>query len=418
MRILQVAPDHPAWTTGGTEFVASDLTRALNAWPGVEARLLACTTSLQCPAPADGPLFAHGDDTILWTDAFDRFALTRLDAPVWSTALERLLAEFPPDVVHLHGVDRIGVELIPWLRRFAPRCRILLSLHAYQLPCANDGTLLRTHDGQRCDGPSADGCRRCFPDRAVADFELRDRFLRQALAEVDLFIAPSAFLRDRHVAWGLPAERFVVVPNALPESQQPAPSPAHRRAQPGWRRSFAYFGNLAEHKGVLVLLEAAARLQARGADLHVALHGGFQHAGAAFRARFEARLAQAEPVASHVGAYRRADLPGLMAAADWVVVPSLWWENAPLVILEAFRAGRPVICSGIGGMAELVADGVNGLHVVPGHAGDLADTMAEAAERPELWSRLAQAVPRVPTTTEWAEQHLSLYAEGGRCAAA
>ena len=64
-----------------------------------------------------------------------------------------------------------------------------------------------------------------------------------------------------------------------------------------------------------------------------------------------------------------------MRAVDWVVVPSIWWENAPLVIHEARAAGRPVICSGIGGMAELVEDGVTGLHVPPGDAAALAETM-------------------------------------------
>ena len=51
-----------------------------------------------------------------------------------------------------------------------------------------------------------------------------------------------------------------------------------------------------------------------------------------------------------------------MARIDWVVVPSIWWETGPLVVMEAFQYGRPVICSDIGGMSEKVTDGVNGLH--------------------------------------------------------
>ncbi len=82
-------------------------------------------------------------------------------------------------------------------------------------------------------------------------------------------------------------------------------------------------------------------------------------------------------------------MPGLMADVDWVVVPSTWWENAPLTIGEAHFHGRPVIASGIGGMAELVRDGENGLTVRPGDAADLANVMRRAIEQPALWRRLA-----------------------------
>ncbi len=104
------------------------------------------------------------------------------------------------------------------------------------------------------------------------------------------------------------------------------------------RNRFAYFGNISRHKGVLVLLAAAARLQAEGADLRIALHGGLGMADPAFRQDFDAALRAAAPLAQHLGPYDRADVVRLMRQADWIVVPSVWWENAPLVIHEA-RAG-------------------------------------------------------------------------------
>ncbi len=77
-----------------------------------------------------------------------------------------------------------------------------------------------------------------------------------------------------------------------------------------------------------------------------------------------------------------------MAGVDWVVVPSIWWENSPLVIQEAFMHRRPVICSDIGGMAEKVRDGVNGLHFVVGDPYSLAEMIEYAVSAPELWDRL------------------------------
>jgi glycosyltransferase involved in cell wall biosynthesis len=92
------------------------------------------------------------------------------------------------------------------------------------------------------------------------------------------------------------------------------------------------------------------------------------------------------------GRYRPQDLPSLMADVDWVVVPSIWYENAPLVIQEAFQHGKPVICSDIGGMAEAVTDGVDGLHFRAGSSGALADTLLRAATTDGLWESLASGV--------------------------
>ena len=109
------------------------------------------------------------------------------------------------------------------------------------------------------------------------------------------------------------------------------------------------------------------------------------------------------------GSYRSAELPTLMQEIDWVVVPSIWWENSPLVIQEAFAHGRPVICSNIGGMAEKVRHGVDGLHFRVGSTEDLVDRFGEALRMPELWDRLRAQARRPVTLAETAEQHLELY---------
>jgi glycosyltransferase involved in cell wall biosynthesis len=84
-----------------------------------------------------------------------------------------------------------------------------------------------------------------------------------------------------------------------------------------------------------------------------------------------------------------------MAEVDWVVVPSRWWENSPLVIQEAFLHKRPVICSDIGGMAEKVADGVDGLHFRAGDPRSLAQVLETAIGTPGLWDSLRANVPEI-----------------------
>ena len=105
------------------------------------------------------------------------------------------------------------------------------------------------------------------------------------------------------------------------------------------------------------------------------------------------------------GPYDRAELGKLMAEIDWVVVPSIWWETGPLVVMEAFQHGRPVICSDIGGMSEKVTDGVNGLHFRRRDAAHLAETMLHAAETPGLWDELRAGIPADPP--RWMHDHVA-----------
>ena len=401
LSILQIAHDHPDWTPGGTEIVAHDLARALDARADSSCRLLVAATALQRPGGEAGRLGAHGDDIVLHTGAYDRFSMARIDGHAWVEAVGRVLDTLRPDVVHLHGLDRIGAEIVPAIRRLRPSCRIVLTLHDYQLICPNDGLLLTTTEGARCRGAQPDACRRCFPELGAARHALRRAYLLAVLACVDRFIAPSAFLRDRFVAWGLDADRIDVVPNAVARDAQTNGSELPRTR----RDRFAYFGTIAPHKGLLVLLDAAARLQ--DARARVALHGGLAWADASFRDAFAAGMKHAGAAVQHFGPYDRADVVGLMRLADWIVVPSIWWENAPLVIEEARAAGRPVICSAIGGMAERVADGVDGLHFPAGDAAALAEVMREATG-PDLWARLAgQAAPA--SHAAFVGAHVALY---------
>jgi len=97
-----------------------------------------------------------------------------------------------------------------------------------------------------------------------------------------------------------------------------------------------------------------------------------------------------------------------------VVVPSIWWENSPLVIQEAFGAGRPVICSDIGGMAEKICHDVDGLHVPVGNALEWSRTLLNAADTPDLWERLAGGIKPVLSYAHCVQAHLETFARLAR----
>lgn len=402
MKVLVVCHDHPQITDGGTEHVAHDLCRTLDALPGISARFLAASTALSHPDIAPGALHSMDRDLLLRTGRYDLLAMRRLDGLAWIASVEKVLEMTQPDVVHLHGLDRIGAEIVPLLRRLRPTARLVLTLHDFQLVCPDRGLLLR-RDGGLCTRPAADACRQCLPETTIGALTLRKARLLAILEQVDAFIAPSRDLRDRFIAWGLPGDRIWVIPNAVPDSV------ARRTASRARPDRFAFFGNIASHKGVYVLLKAAERVAQRGTELRVTLHGRLNHPTAQTQRAFAAALGAAAPVAQHVGPYHRSQVQGLMAGADWVVLPSVWFENAPLVLLEARRAGLPVICTALGGMQELVSDGHDGVLVPRGDAAALAETMETLAKDPALWARMAENVRQPPGMDAFARQHFAPY---------
>ena len=406
MRVLVIAQNHPSLGPGGTEIVAYELFRALSAREDVEATFLACVTRLHREPGDEGLLQGvegRPDELLLWTGGYDRFAMTRLDDRRYVATLAQVLDKVRPDIVHLHALERIGPETIAVLRRLRPKARIVVTLHDFHAICFNDGLMVRQGEGGLCAAASSDACHRCFPAMAPERFRLRRMQLQSMLALVDRFVAPSRFLAERFAAWGLERSRIEIVANGAPSIAESRISlPAELRGR------FAFFGNIVPHKGVLTLLQAAARSQAVEPSIDVALHGALQFPEPSFRTAFEAALA-ATDCARWTGRYERQDLGRLMAETGWVVVPSLWWENAPLAVLEAFRHGRPVIVSGIGGLAELVRHEVDGLHVPVGDSGALAAALLRGAREPGLWERLRRRLTEVASYEQVADRHLELY---------
>ena len=413
MRVLYLCHNHPDLQPGGTEVLARGVFRELRDRHGVEGLFLAAVTGAHRPRRPGTLLQSVGgaaDEMLVWLGHFDRFALSQPDT-YGLASLAPLVSALDPDIVHVHHLLLFGAEGIDLVRRAAPRARLVFTAHDFFPICPQEGQLLTT-DGRLCRGPSPDACGRCFPGRPADDIVMRDLQSRDLLADFDRLLFPSDFARGRYLAAGWPAERLSVMPNGVAESDAaPQRRSAAAAARPDGRRDrFGFFGHINRYKGSTVLLEASRILSEEGVSHRVSLHGGTAYQPDAFLERFNAALAAA-PMARHRGPYAGADLGALMAEVDWVVVPSVWWENAPLVILEAFRHGRPVICGDVGGMAEMVRDGVDGLHAPVGDPVGLAAVLRRAAERPEMWDRLASGILPPKTIAQVAKGHLSLYQE-------
>lgn len=407
-RTLIVCHGHPRLTPGGTETVAHDLCRALNDKGVAEASFLGCVTGLHRGSRHDSALQSidgSARDHLLRVGSFDPFMLCNAGDDAATDGFARLLAALRPDIVHYHHLLHIGAESLVMARRVVPQARVVLTLHDFFPICARDGLMLKTGGDVLCHESGPDACHACFPDRSPERFALRRLHMTNMLGLVDRFIAPSRFLRDRYVAWGLDRDRIAVIPNGVPAAGGEGDDDDLRP-----RNRFGFFGTVAAHKGVLLAMEAAIRAD-KEHDLSLTVFGGSAHQPQDFRDAVDRMTRRAGGRVFHHGPYERGETARLMRTVDWVVVPSLWWENAPLVILEAFRHRRPVIVADVGGMAEMVSHGVNGLLFRRGDSRDLERAMVRAATERGLWSRLRAGMPPVATVSDMAVAHGCLYRE-------
>jgi glycosyltransferase involved in cell wall biosynthesis len=430
LKVLLICHNHPSLYPGGTEAYALETYEEMQASGEVDPIFLARvgTTASTKPVPHPGTPFGLVDPDdpqfFIFSELsdFDWLTLSAKKKELFTTHLREFLLTHRPDVIHVHHTLYLGIDLLREIRSTLPNTLIVHSLHEYRPICHRDGVLVRTRDAELCTHASPRRCHECFPDISEEAFFMRQRFIQSQFAAVDLFLAPSQFLLERYVEWGVPPDKIRYHEHGRP------PVDAAEASDRPVRSRLGYFGQFNPYQGVNVLLEAMQLLAnqdeaangsgaARRADdaarnVHLNLHGAnLEWQSESFQKEFHERAEASAANVTLVGRYDEEDLPRLMQNVDWVVAPSTWWENSPLVIQEAFQHKRPVICSGIGALAEKVTDGVNGLHFRVGDPASLAETIRTAVTSPDLWEKLRGGIPRVRTTTEDVESLIGVYHE-------
>jgi glycosyltransferase involved in cell wall biosynthesis len=375
MRILVVAHGHPDISVGGGERAAYDLFRHLKAIEGIEPTFIARGTPAAVGHDGWFGAFRGREDELLWVPpAYDWLRRTSASPAMLRRQVGALVDRLRPDVVHVQHYQFIGLDALRWFKEISG-CRTILTLHEYLLICHHDGQMVKTADLRLCHEAAPADCHACFPDVASGKFFVRARSIQQWLASADRLVSPSRFLRDRHVAWGVHRDRISVIENPLPPEFEdlPATLAADRHPNP-LRVRLGYFGQLTRFKGAFVLFEAIRHLPPDVRErVEVVLFGArLEEQPAEFQDAVRRYLAESPGSISLYGRYQHRDVTTLMRSVDWVVVPSTWWENSPLVIQEARAVGTPVLTSNIGGMAEKVRDGIDGLHFLAGSPLDLA----------------------------------------------
>lgn len=293
--------------------------------------------------------------------------------------MRAVLDRVRPDVVHFHNIYH---QLSPSVLKPVHERGIgsVMTLHDYKLICP---TYQLLDDGKICEAclPGRFGQavkRRCnrgsLVGSALSALELSVHTRTGAYAGIDALLCPSEFLRAKMVQGGIAEHRLVHLTNFCDlTSVHPAAGPGH---------GVLYAGRLSPEKGVDVLVDAVEHLP-EGLPVTVAGDG-------AERAALEQRAVE-RGVADRIAFLGRVpadQLHALMRAASVVVAPSRWYENQPMTVLEAFGCARPVVASDLGGLPELVTDGVSGALVPHDDPRALAAALARVASDPAAAHRM------------------------------
>ncbi|MFT5283915.1 MAG: glycosyltransferase involved in cell wall biosynthesis [Planctomycetota bacterium] len=324
---------------------------------------------------------------------------------------KQMIEELRPDVVHFHNFAFWGARCVGIAR--AAGCRVVAVLHDYHLIC--DNSILLRKDASLCTEGSRGGCHECLerhplhPDRAsnqsrgsaYRDANAERRALHaESLAQVHKVVPSSYFLADRFKEAGwLREEQIVVLKAGYPGARREA-----RRSDPTKALRVGFVGGIYHSKGVHVLVEAFSHLKDVAAELSV--HGVLE-----WFPDYVASLREiaVDSAVRFAGRFDPAELDSVLAGFDVLVVPSIWYENMPLTIQQAFRNSIPVIATDLGGMAESVEDGVSGKLFPRGDSLALAGVIRELANDREELFRLASQTPIPPSMEDIALEVEALY---------
>lgn len=303
-----------------------------------------------------------------------------------------LLDRVEPDVCHAHNIyHHISPSVLSVIRgRGVP---LVMTLHDLKIACpaysmlSHDGVCERCRDG----GLYRVATNRCMKgSSALSLLVMIESYLHRLLGSytenVDRFVVPSRFYMNKLSEWGFDRSKFVHVPNFVDTARfRPHYDPGSR---------FVYFGRLSNEKGVATLLRAAVRA---GIALDIVGAGPAEH---------ELReLAQGSgtDVVFH-GHQSGEALHSRIAQARAVVVPSEWYENAPLSVLEACALGKPIIAADIGGLPELVTHEESGWVFESGSVDALSACLRQVAELPDSTIRAAGRAARARVETDFSPE--------------
>jgi glycosyltransferase involved in cell wall biosynthesis len=409
MRILHLVHQYLPENIGGTERYTMELAEQ-QAMAGHAVAIFAPTTS---PPLKERIILANGiveyRPFIRRRSAHSLFAATFSSRSLFESFLAAV-RDFKPALVHIEHLIGLPLKIIDQI--VDADIPFIVTLHDYWFICAN-AQLLTNYDRTICSGPDRYlNCARCALVRSgLPSMQLlspsvapvmawRNKIIEKALINARRLIAPTQFVKSKYLEFFDLAEKVVVIPHGIriPEGS------LNEHKYDANRLKISYVGGLSWQKGVHVLIEAVNMMPEK--DVWLGIYGDIL--------AFPQYVADLNHLIRHpgikmLGKIDRVELWSVLSDSDVVVVPSLWFETASLIVQEAFAVKVPVVASRIGALQERVADEHNGLLVTPGDARSLQTALMQLYKQPEVRLKLRSGIEPVRTIDDHARAVENLY---------
>ncbi len=441
MRILYVVHSYPPFSFAGSEIYAQALANALVTRHEVAVFYRVCDGAYPQYAVTrnkNGPV-----DTISINNTFKayrNFKDTYANQAI-ADKFAQILDAVKPDIVHIQLLLYLSVLIIEEIRK--RNIPMVMTLNDYWLLCPQ-GQFYK-NASLVCDNTGPEGCSDCVMyqlairqnfslfysafkkvlpgwllsmieksyiriNSAVLNagaakmlLEQRRVLMRDMCSKVDTFLAPSGFMRDIFILSGISADKIRMVGYGFSDCGLKTLS---RRSSACIR--FAFIGNMMPAKGLHVLIKSFYGIAPGKAQLVIY---GTAYSYKSELSGYTQRIRSMAPRDNIklMGAFHHERIKEVFENIDVLIVPSLWQENSPLVIQEAFMAKTPVIASRIGGIPELVIDGVNGFLFEPGNIAQLRGLIDRVIENPSILDELSKNIPAVKSIEENARELEEIY---------
>jgi len=325
----------------------------------------------------------------------------------------KILDKIKPDIVHIHHLLSLSTGIVSQIKKRG--IPVVFTLHDYWLICPK-GQLLKPNL-TLCEQPFYSNCFYCLEKslnpnniiKKLRNFRFKNNFLGRSrnllekiFKDIDLFIAPSNFIRNKFIKFGMPEEKIIYSDNGMDLSlfKDIAKSKADIIR-------FGFIGTIIPSKGLHVLLKAFNRI--KNARVVLRIYGKSLMTNWIFNYYHRIlRAAGRNKSIKFMGTFDNKDVGRIFKEIDVLIFASLWQENSPLVLHEAILTNTPVIASDIGGVNEFI-NHHNGVLFKAGDAKDLQKKMEHIIKNPWDTENLKNNMPKVKSIKDNAEELEVIY---------
>ena len=311
------------------------------------------------------------------------------DANIEQAFLE-YMNEVKPDIVHFGHLSHLSINLIPIAKSLGKK--VVFTLHDFWLFCVK-GQLIN-QENKICLKPSVENCKKCSPYKPkIIEVERMFKMLDEVRQQIDIFISPSHTVRKFFIEQGIPESKIIYQKYGFDKR---AITYKKRIFTKNSKIRFGFMGRVIPTKGIDCLLKAFKDLP----NDNLYIYGNIS--------KTQMRFLELQNNVKFMGGYDNSDIDKILDSIDVLIVPSIWLENSPLVIQEAFLSGVIVITSDIGGMRELVGNN-EGFLFKAGDSNDLVKVIKEIKKDCRILNKIKNNRNKVDSKQTDANKMLNIY---------